>query len=98
MAREWERVDEDTAVGPRFGALFETQRDVKTETALMSNVARRKLNCQQLENALGTSLPAVVNGYALRDAKFAESSHDEVVTTTSCERWCGWIAMRCYLE
>ena len=45
------------------------------ETTFMSYVARRKLNFQQLENALGTSLPAVINGYAtLRDAKLAESS------------------------
>ena len=43
----------NTAVGPLFGALFETQRDVKTETTLMSYVARRKLKCQQLEKRAG---------------------------------------------
>ena len=49
----------------------------------MSYVARRKLNFQQLENALVTSLPAVIKGYAtLRDAKFAESSYDKVVMWT----------------
>ena len=38
----------------------------------MSYVARRKLNCQQLENALGTPLPTVIMVYAtLRDAKLA---------------------------
>ena len=36
----------------------------------MSYVARRKLNFQQLENALGTHLPTLIMFYAtLRDAK-----------------------------
>ena len=49
----------------------------------MSYVARRKLKFQQLENALGTPLPAVIKCYAtLRDAKFAESSYDKVVMWT----------------
>ena len=49
----------------------------------MSYVARRKLNFQQLENAMGTPLPAVINGYAkLGDAKLAESSYDKVVMWT----------------
>ena len=49
----------------------------------MPYVARRKLNFQQLENALVTSLPAVIKGYAtLRDAKLAESSYDKVVMWT----------------
>ena len=57
-----------------------------------------KLNFQQLENALGTPLPAAIKGYAtLRDAKLAESNYDKVVTT-SCGRWCGWIALRCDRE
>ena len=61
-------------------ALFETQRDVKMETTFMSCVARRKLNFQQLENALGTPPPVVIKGYAtLRDAKLAGSSYDKVV-------------------
>ena len=49
----------------------------------MSYVARRKRNFQQLENALGTSQPAVIKGYAtLRDAKLAENSYDKVVMWT----------------
>ena len=49
----------------------------------MSHVARRQLNCQQLENALGTPLPEVIKGYAtLRDAKLTESSFDKVVIWT----------------
>ena len=53
------------------------------ETTFMSYVVRRKLNFQQLENALGKSLPAVIKGYAtLRDAKLAESSYDKVVMWT----------------
>ena len=40
--------------------LFETKREVKTETTFMSYVAQRKLNFQQLENALGTLLPTVI--------------------------------------
>ena len=43
-------------------ALYETQRDVEMETTFMSYVTRRKLNFQQLENALGTPLPAVIKG------------------------------------
>ena len=62
---------------------IETQKDVKMETTIMSYAARRKLNFQQMENALGTSLPAVMKGYAtLRDAKLAESSYDKVVMWT----------------
>ena len=50
------------------------------ETTFTSRMARRKLNFQQLENALVTPLPAVIKGYAtLRDAKLAESSNDQVV-------------------
>ena len=53
------------------------------ETTFMSHVARRKLNFQQLENALGTPLPGVIKGYAtLGDAKLAESSYDKVVMWT----------------
>ena len=49
----------------------------------MSYVTRRKLNFQQLENALGTPLPAVIKGYAtLRDAKLTENSYDKVVMWT----------------
>ena len=50
-------------------ALFETQRDAKTEITFMSCVARRKLKLKQLENALGTSPPVVIKDHAtLRDA------------------------------
>ena len=64
-------------------ALYETQRDVKMETTFMSFVARRTLNFQQLENALGTSLPAVIKLFAtLRDAKLADSSYGKVVMWT----------------
>ena len=53
------------------------------ETTFMSYVARRKLNFQQLENALGTPPPAVIKGYAtLPNAKLAESSYDKVVMWT----------------
>ena len=39
-----------------------------------SHVAMRKLYFRQLEDSLGTELPAVVKGYATqRDAKLAES-------------------------
>ena len=63
--------------------LHETQTDPKTETTFVSHSARRELNCQQLDNALGTQLPAVIKGYAtLRDAKLTESSHDRVVMWT----------------
>ena len=65
-------------------ALNETQRDVKMETTFMSHVATRKLNYQQLKIALGTPLPAVLEGYAtLWDAKLAASSSDKVA------RWTG---------
>ena len=64
-------------------SVYETQRDVKMETTFMYFVARRKLNFQQLENALGTPLPAVNKGYTTpRDAKLAESSYDKVVMWT----------------
>ena len=46
-------------------------------------MARRKLNFQQLENVFGTSLPAVIKGYATpRDAKLTESRYDKVVMWT----------------
>ena len=49
----------------------------------MSYVARRKLNFQQLENVLVTSLPAMIKGFAtLRDAKLTERSYDKVVMWT----------------
>ena len=44
----------------------------------------KEVHFQQLENALGTSLPTVIKGYAtLRDAKLAESRYDKVVMWTS---------------
>ena len=55
-------------------------------------MARRKLNFQQLENALGTSLPAVIKGFAtLRDAKLTERSYDKVVL------WTGAVTTMCAL-
>ena len=100
LDRCWEVTQDQDKASKIEKALFETQRDVKMETTFMSSVARRKLNVQQLESALGTPLPAVIKVYAtLRDAKLAESSYDKVVMwTTSCLHWCGWIAVRCDLE
>ena len=83
LDRCWEVTQDQDKVSKIEKAFFETQRDVKMETTFMSYVARRKLNFQQLENALGTPLPAVIKGYAtLRDAKLAESSYDKVVMWT----------------
>ena len=77
LDRCWEVTQDQDKASKIEKALFETQRDVKMETTFMSYVPRRKLNFQQLENALGTSLPAVIKGYAtLRDAQLAESSYD----------------------
>ena len=84
LDRCWEVTQDQDQASKIEKALYETQRDVKMETTFMSYMARRKLNFQQLENALGTPLPAVIKGYAtLRDAKLAESSHDKVVMWTS---------------
>ena len=83
LDRCWEVTQDHDRASKIEKALFETQRYVKMETTFMSYVARRKLNFQQLENALGTPLPAVIKGYAtLRDAKLAESSNDKVVMWT----------------
>ena len=83
LDRCWEVTQYQVRASKIEKALFETQRDVKTETTYVSYVARRKLNLQQLENALGTPLPAVIKGYAtLRDAKLAASSYDKM-----CGNW-----------
>ena len=83
LDRCWEVTQDQDKASKIEKALFETQRDVKMETTFMSYVARRKLNFQQLENALVTPLPAEIKGYAtLRDAKLAESSYDKVVMWT----------------
>ena len=83
LDRCWEVTQHQDKASKIDKALYETQRDVKMETTFMSYVARRKLNFQQLENASGTSLPAVIKGCAnLRDAKLAESSFDKVVMWT----------------
>ena len=80
LDRCWEVTQDQDKASKIEKALFETQRDVKMETTY---VARKKLNFQQLENALGTPLPAVIKGYAtLREAKLAESSCDKVVMWT----------------
>ena len=83
LDRCWEVTQDQDRASNIEKAFFETQRDVKMETTFMSCVTRRKLNFQHLEHALGTSLPAVIKGYAtLRDAKLAESSNDKVVMWT----------------
>ena len=83
LDRCWEVTQHQDNASKIEKAFFETQRDVRMETIFMSYVVRRKLNFQQLESALGTSLPAVIKGHpTLRDAKFAESSYDKVVMWT----------------
>ena len=83
LERCWEVSQDQDEASKIEKAVYVTQRDVKMETTFMSYVARRKLNFQQLENALGTPLPAVIKGHAtLRDAKLAESSYDKVVMWT----------------
>ena len=83
LDRCWEVTQDQDKVSKIEKAFNKTERDVKRETTFMSNVARRKLNFQQLENVLGTPVPEVVKGYAtLRDAKLAESSYDKVVMWT----------------
>ena len=62
LDRCWKVTQDQDKASKIEKALFETQRDVKMETTFMSHVARRKLNFQQLENALGTQLPAVTKG------------------------------------
>ena len=71
------------SVEDRKGPLRETEGTSKWKRPFMSYVARRKLNFQQLENALATPPPAVIKGYAtLREAELAESSYDKVVLWT----------------
>ena len=83
LNRCWEVTQDQDKASKTERALFETQSEVKTETTFMSHVARRKLNFQQLENALWTPLPTVIKGYAtLREAKLAERSYDKVVMRT----------------
>ena len=83
LDRCWEVTQDQDKALKIEKALYETQKDVKTETTLMSYVVRRKLNFQQLDNALETNLPTVIKGYAtLRDAKLTESSYDKVVMWT----------------
>ena len=83
LDRCWDVTQDQDKASKIEKALFETQRDVKMETTFMSYVARRKLNFQQLENALGTLLPAVIKGYAtLREPKLDESSYEKVVMWT----------------
>ena len=54
----------------------------------MSYVARRKLNFQQLENALGMPLPTVIKGYAtLREAKLAEKKLRQGGDVDRCVTW-----------
>ena len=67
------------------------------ETTFMSHVARRKLNFQQLENALGRHCET---RNLLKAATTRWGCGQVAVTTrtTSCEHWCGWITLRCDLE
>ena len=84
LDRCWEVTQDQDKASKIEKALYETQRDVKMETTFMSYVARRKHNFQQLENARGTPLPAVIKFYGtIRDAKLAESSCDKVVMCTN---------------
>ena len=83
LGRCWEVTQDQDKESKIKKALSETQRDVHTETTFISHVARRKLNFQQLENALGTPVPSAIKGHAtLRDAKLAERSYDKVVVWT----------------
>ena len=83
LDRCWEVTQDQDKASKIEKGLFEAQRHVKMEMTFMSYVARRKLNFQQLENALPTPLSAVIKGYAtLRDAKLTESGYDKVVMWT----------------
>ena len=53
LDRCWEVTQDQDKAAKIEKTLNETQMDVKTETTFMSYVARRKINFQQLENALG---------------------------------------------
>ena len=84
LDRCWEVTQNQDKASKIEKGIYETHGDVKMETTFMSYVTRRKLNFQQLENVLGTPLPAVIKGYAtLRDAKLTECSYDKVVMWTS---------------
>ena len=77
LDRCWEVTQDQDKASKIEKGLFET------EATFMSYVARRKLYFQELDNALGTPLPAVIKGHAtLRDANLAESSYDKVVMWT----------------
>ena len=87
LDRCWEVMQDQDYASKIEKALNETQRDPKTETTFMSYLTRRKLNFQQLDDALGSPLPAVIKGYAtLRDAKLTDSSYDKVVMWTGGRR------------
>ena len=49
LDRCWEVMQDQDKASKIENALFETQREVKTETTFMSHVARRKLNVPQLK-------------------------------------------------
>ena len=79
LDRCWEVTQDQDKASKIEKAFFETQRDVKMETTSCLMWQGGSLAF----NALGTSLPAVIKGYAtLRDAKLAESSYDQVVMWT----------------
>ena len=65
LDRCWEVTQDQDKASKIEKALFETQRGVKTETTFMSYVARRKLNCQQLEKRAGYATAS--SGQGLRN-------------------------------
>ena len=54
LDRCWDVTQDQDKASKIEKAFFETQRSVKMETTFMFHVARKKLDFQQLENALGT--------------------------------------------
>ena len=85
LDRRWEVTQDQDKASKIEKALFETQRDVKMETTFMSHVARRKLNLQQLENLLGTSLPAVIK--RVRDTTRRETHRTQLRQGGDVDGW-----------
>ena len=78
LDRCWEVTQDQDKASKIERAFFETHRDVKTETTFMSDVARRKLNLQHLENALGTGL---------RDITRSETCGKQLRQGGDVDRW-----------
>ena len=72
LDRCWEVPQDQDKASKIEKALYETQRDPKTETTFMFYVTRRKLNFQQLDNALGTPVPAVIKEHAARGETYGK--------------------------